>query len=229
MLQTLLISGHLQYCRHFVWSWMHLYMFAQLIYGNPCIPWSGQNFDLNITWSVQNSLNILHGQDCPQPLINSTTEHYSNTCTHNTSLWLAFLANLQQGRAWNKALNCTNNTLSCLPEIYQKYRCLSIPDREWQSIWCLLRRSCQKFSPVCWLFIWSRLHFKDSCMCQTSTIICYCIFFFSVLDETSSSMYHLIDREVEMQQFDIHRYYFFNLSCVCRVKCNACEQWLYNT
>ena len=49
----------------------------------------------------------------------------------------------------------------------------------------------------------------------------YAIFFiFRVLDETSSDMYDLRDREVEMQQFDKHRYYFFNLSCVCRVNCD---------
>ena len=45
-------------------------------------------------------------------------------------------------------------------------------------------------------------------------------FIFSALDETSSHMYDLGDREVEMQQFDIHRYCFFNLSCVCRVNCD---------
>ena len=197
MLQTRLISGHLQYCRHFVLSWMHLYMFAQLIYGNPCIPWSGQNFGPNSTWSVQDSLNTAesdaHGQDCPQPLINSTTGHYSSTCTHSTSLWLAFLANLQQGRAWNKALNCTNNHFhACLPEIYQKYRRLSIPDREWQSMHMVSLKEVllNIFRLIYMKHAWySRLHFKDSCMCQTSTIICYCIFIFSVLDETSGGMY----------------------------------------
>ena len=155
MLQTRLISGHLQYCRHFVLSWMHLYMFAQLIYGNPCIPWSGQNFGPNSTWSVQDSLNTAdaHGQDCPQPLINSTTGHYSSTCTHSTSLWLAFLANLQQGRAWNKALNCTNNHFHA----YQKY-IRNTDASQFQTgngspcIWCLLRRSYWTFFT---LFIWS--------------------------------------------------------------------------
>ena len=67
------------------------YMFAQLIYRNPCIPWSGQIFGPNSTWSVQHSLNNADAhmplrQDCPQPLINSTTGHYNSTCTHSTRL-----------------------------------------------------------------------------------------------------------------------------------------------
>ena len=52
-------------------------------------------------------------------------------------------------------------------------------------------------------------------------------FIFSALDETSSHMYDLGDREVEMQQFDIHRYYFFNYHVCAGLTvtiCNACEQ-----
>ena len=37
-------------------------------------------------------------QDCLAPLIDSTTGHYNNTVMHSTSLWLAFLDSVQQGR-----------------------------------------------------------------------------------------------------------------------------------
>ena len=186
------------------------------------------------TWSVQDSLNTAdaHGQDCPQPLINSTTGHYSSTCTHNTSLWLAFLANLQQGRAWNKALNCTNNHFhACLPEIYQKYRRLSIPDREWQSMHMVSLKEVllNIFHLIYMKHAWySRLHFKDSCMCQTSTIICYCIFIFSVLDETSGGMYMPweIERLTYIGTASLIYHAFTGLTVMI---CNACERWLYNT
>ena len=53
-------------------------------------------------------------------------------------------------------------------------------------------------------------------------------FIFSFLHEKLlSHMYDLGDREVEMQQFDIHRYYFFNYHVCAGLTvtiCNACEQ-----
>ena len=60
------------------------------------------------TCTVQNSLDNLDVhlppmQGCLPPLIDSTTEHYSSTGTHNTNLWSAFLTSIQQGRA----LDCT--------------------------------------------------------------------------------------------------------------------------
>ena len=56
------------------------------------------------TSSVQDSLNNvkagrLLAQDCPAPLIDSPTGHHANTSTHSSSLWLSFLAIVQQGRA----------------------------------------------------------------------------------------------------------------------------------
>ena len=40
-------------------------------------------------------------QDCPAPLIDSPTGDYTNTGTHSSSLWLSFLAIVQQGILWN--------------------------------------------------------------------------------------------------------------------------------
>ena len=47
--------------------------------------------------TVQNSLDNMDTgmpltQDCPAPLIDSTTEHYNNTATYISSLWLACTA-----------------------------------------------------------------------------------------------------------------------------------------
>ena len=60
-------------------------------------------FDPTSTWTVQNyaDTHMPLMQDCLAPLIDSTTRHYStcSTYTHSTSLWLAFLASIQQGRA----------------------------------------------------------------------------------------------------------------------------------
>ena len=51
-------------------------------------------------------------QDCPPPLIDSTTGHYNSTCTHRTSLWSAFLASVQQGRALECAFVALNITVT---------------------------------------------------------------------------------------------------------------------
>ena len=55
---------------------------------------------------MQNSLDYVDAgmplmQDCPAPLIDLTAGHYNSTEMHSTSLWLAFLAGLQQGGALN--------------------------------------------------------------------------------------------------------------------------------
>ena len=78
------------------------------------ILYSGQIFAVPSTWTVQNSLsNVDAGspltQDCPAPLIDSPTEHYTNTGTHSFSLWLSFLAILQQGRALERTFVVLNN------------------------------------------------------------------------------------------------------------------------
>ena len=54
------------------------------------------------TWTVQNSLDNadagrLLAQDCLAPLIDSPTGHITNTGTHSSSLWLSFVAIVQQG------------------------------------------------------------------------------------------------------------------------------------
>ena len=56
------------------------------------------------TWTIQSSLDNADAgrplaQDCPAPLIDSPTGHYTNTGTHSSSLWLSFLAIVKQGRA----------------------------------------------------------------------------------------------------------------------------------
>ena len=56
------------------------------------------------TWTVQNSLDNAVArlpliQGSPPLLINSTTGHYNSTGMQVTSLWSAFLASVQQGRA----------------------------------------------------------------------------------------------------------------------------------
>ena len=75
------------------------------------------------TWTVQNSLDNADAgrplaQDCPA---DSPTGHYTNTGTHSSSLWLYFLAIVQQGRALERAFVALNGTSThCLPEIYGK-------------------------------------------------------------------------------------------------------------
>ena len=54
------------------------------------------------TWTVQNSLDNADAgrplaQDCPAQLVDSPTGHYTNTGMHSSSLWLFFLAIVQQG------------------------------------------------------------------------------------------------------------------------------------
>ena len=80
------------------------------------------------TWTVQNSLdNVDAGmplaQDCPAPLVDSPTGHYTNTGSHSSSLWLSFLAIVQQRRALERRLCSAQRhkyALPRLPEIYKK-------------------------------------------------------------------------------------------------------------
>ena len=71
------------------------------------------------TWTVQNSLDNADAgrpltQDCPAPLVDSPTEHYTNTGKHSSSLWLSFLAIVQQGRALERHLHKPLNGTSML-------------------------------------------------------------------------------------------------------------------
>ena len=61
-------------------------------------------------------------QDCPAPLIDSPTGHYTNTGTHSSSLWLSFLAIVQQGSSETRIHSAQwhEYALPHLPEIYQK-------------------------------------------------------------------------------------------------------------
>ena len=61
-------------------------------------------FGPSSTWTVQISLDDADAgmplaQDCPAPLVDSKTGHIISSGTHSSSLWLAFLTSIQQGRA----------------------------------------------------------------------------------------------------------------------------------
>ena len=83
-------------------------------------------------------------QDCPPRLIEFTTGHYS-TGPNSTSLWLAFLASVQQGRALERrALVVLNSTSMCIAtptgnilEGSEIRMPLYIPHMQWGSVWCL--------------------------------------------------------------------------------------------
>ena len=80
------------------------------------------------TWTVQNLLDNADAgrpltQDCPAPLVDSPTGHYTNTGTHSSRLWLAFLAIVLQGKVLERRLRSAQwheYALPCLPEIYRK-------------------------------------------------------------------------------------------------------------
>ena len=59
-------------------------------------------------------------QDCLAPLIDSPTRHHTNTGTHSSSLWLSFLAIVQQGRALERTFVVLNGT-STHCHTYWKY------------------------------------------------------------------------------------------------------------
>ena len=62
----------------------------------------------------ENSLNKANtgrplAQGCLAPLIDSPTGHYTNAGMHSSSLWLSFLAIVQQGRALEHAFVALNS------------------------------------------------------------------------------------------------------------------------
>ena len=59
-------------------------------------------------------------QGSPAPLKNSTTGFYNSTGMHSTSLWLAFLASVQQERALEHAF-LAQNSMSMHCHAYHKY------------------------------------------------------------------------------------------------------------
>ena len=76
-------------------------------------------------WTVQNPLDNADtgrclAQNCLTPLIDIPTGHYTNTGMHSSSLWLSFLAIIQQGRALERAFVAFNGT-STHCHIYRKY------------------------------------------------------------------------------------------------------------
>ena len=80
------------------------------------------------TQTVQNSLDNADAgrplaQDCPASLVDSPTRCYTNTGTHSSSLWLIFLAIIQQRGDLEQRLLSTQRheyPLPRPPEIYQK-------------------------------------------------------------------------------------------------------------
>ena len=72
--------------------------------GHPLFHKADRLFGPTSTWTVQNSLQNADArkpltQDCPPLLLDAMTGHHNSTGTHSTSLWLAFLASIQQERA----------------------------------------------------------------------------------------------------------------------------------
>ena len=57
-------------------------------------------------------------QDCPPPLVDSTTEYCNSPVMHSTSLGLVFLTSVQQGRALESVFVALNSTTTYT---YQKY------------------------------------------------------------------------------------------------------------
>ena len=77
------------------------------------------------TWTVHNSLDNVDAhlpltQVCPPRLIDSTTGHYNSIGSYSSSLWSAFLASVQEGRALERAFIALNSTgMHC--HAYWKY------------------------------------------------------------------------------------------------------------
>ena len=89
-------------------------------------PWNADNFfDPFSTWTVHDSLDNVDAhlsltQVCPPWLIDSTTGHYNGIGSYSSSLWSAFLASVQQGRALERAFVARNSTgMHC--HAYRKY------------------------------------------------------------------------------------------------------------
>jgi len=57
-------------------------------------------------------------QDCLAPVTDSSTGHYNNAGTDSSSLWLIFLASIQQGRAIERVYEAL---MSMQCRTYQKY------------------------------------------------------------------------------------------------------------
>ena len=80
------------------------------------VKWTGFSVPL-----VLHGLYKIHGtvagmsltQDCQALLIDSTTGHYNSIGMHGTSLWLAFFASVQQGKALERAFVVLNSTSMC--------------------------------------------------------------------------------------------------------------------
>ena len=90
---------------------------------------------------------MLLRQDCPPLLINSTTGYCYSIGMHSGSLWLAFLTNVQQGRALERAFVALNPTsIHC--HTYWNNRHLYIPDMQWWSQWCPHQRGSTVVMPI---------------------------------------------------------------------------------
>ena len=79
------------------------------------------------TWTVQihADAGMPHAQDCPVPLIDSTSGHYNNTGMHNPSIWLAFHASIQQGEALESAFVAFNGmSMHCPALISSHFFCI---------------------------------------------------------------------------------------------------------
>jgi len=74
--------------------WTPCYSVKQTVFSVPLVPG---------LYKIHADASMPHAQDCPVPLIDSTTGHYNSSGMHNSSIWLAFLASIQQGGALERA------------------------------------------------------------------------------------------------------------------------------
>ena len=79
------------------------------------------------TWTVQNSLDNADAgrplaQDCPVPLIDSLTGHYTNTGMHSSSLWLSFSCHRTARESSGTHLRSAQWHEYALPRLLETYR-----------------------------------------------------------------------------------------------------------
>ena len=85
-------------------GWIPHYSIKWTDFWVPVIPWTAQNVLDNADTAMPLA------QDCLALLNDSPTGHYTNTGMHSSSLWLSFLAIIQQGRALECVFVVLNGT-----------------------------------------------------------------------------------------------------------------------
>ena len=110
---------------YFVFALPPLFLSAALLKNTPkrghlIIHKADRFFGPSSTWTMLNSQDagMTLAQDFQAPLIDSTIGQYNSAGMNNSSLWLAFLASLQQGRALERTFVLFTST-HC--HAYRKY------------------------------------------------------------------------------------------------------------